>query len=183
MNARNRIAAAEFMSLFEIAVNLEMRKLANMPETLFIGQSVAYDGAAIHASLEGVPMEKRVEMPVAEEFQMGYCTGLSLAGKLPICIYPRMDFMLLCVNQLVNHLDKLPLWGWSPKVIIRTTVGKKRPLDAGPQHTQNYTEAFQKMLHSIAVREARTPQEVAFAYDAAIKSERSTLIVENEWKP
>lgn len=168
---------------FDAEVNKWMRRLAEIPESLFLGQSVVYDGAAIHASLDGVPMDKRVEMPVAEEFQMGYCTGLSLAGKLPICIYPRMDFMLLCVNQLVNHLDKLPMYGWKPKVIIRTTIGKKKPLDAGPQHTQNYTQAFQQMLHSIIVREVRVPQEVAFAYDIAIKSDKSILIVENEWKP
>lgn len=183
MNAHALIAAQEPMSPFDEAVNLEMRRLAEMPETLFLGQSVSYDGAAIHASLKGVPLDRRVEMPVAEEFQMGYCIGLSLVGKLPVCIYPRIDFMLLCVNQLVNHLDKLPLWGWKPKVIIRTTVGKRRPLNAGPQHTQNHTEAFQKMLHTIAVREVRVPAEVAFAYDMARKSDRSTLIVENEWKP
>jgi len=171
------------MSLFDAEVNKWMRRLAELPETIFVGQSVAYDGAAIHASLDGVPMEKRLEMPVAEEFQMGYCTGLSLVGKLPVCIYPRMDFMLLCMNQLVNHLDKLMLYGWKPKVIIRTTVGKKKPLDAGPQHTQNYTEAFHKMLHTIQVREVRVPQEVAFAYQFAISAERSTIIVENEWKP
>lgn len=171
------------MSPFDLAVNLEMRKLGKIENALFLGQSVAYDGAAIHASLEGVPAEKRVEMPVAEEFQMGYCIGLALAGKVPVCIYPRMDFMLLCVNQLVNHLDKLPLYGWKPKVIIRTTIGKKAPLNAGPQHTQNYTEAFQKMLHHIIVREVRVPQEVAFAYDLAIKGDKSILIVENEWKP
>jgi pyruvate dehydrogenase E1 component beta subunit len=171
------------MSPFDEAVNKEMRRLAEFPNTVFVGQSVAYDGAAIHASLEGVPMDRRIEMPVAEEFQMGYCTGLAIAGKLPICIYPRMDFMLLCVNQLVNHLDKLPMYGWKAKVIIRTTIGKKKPLDAGPQHTQNYTDAFQKMLHNIRVREARVPNEVAFAYEQAMKADVSTLIVENEWKP
>jgi len=169
------------MSPFKLAVNQEMLRLAQMPNTVFVGQSVAYDGAAIYESLEGVPKDKRLEMPVAEEFQMGYCTGLSLTGKLPICIYPRMDFMLLCVNQLVNHLDKLVLYGWKPKVIIRTVVGKKKPLDAGPQHTQNYTEAFQKMLYTVSVREVRIASEVAFAYDQAIKSPLSSLIVENEW--
>jgi len=183
MSAQLSTAALAPTLRFDEAVNHEMRRLAGLPNTLFLGQSVAYDGAAIHTSLDGVPMEKRREMPVVEEFQMGYCTGLALAGKLPICIYPRMDFMLLCMNQLVNHLDKLPLYGWRPKVIIRTTVGKKMPLDAGPQHTQNYTEAFQKMLHNIIVREVRVPQEVAFAYDLAIKGDRSMLIVENEWRP
>lgn len=159
-----------------------MRRLAERPEVFFYGQSVAYDGAAIHHSLEGVPMEKRIEMPVAEEFQLGYCIGRSLAGELPVCIYPRMDFMLLAVNQLVNHLDKLSLYGWEPKMIIRTVIGKRRPLDAGPQHTQNYTEAFRMMLHNVQVREVRTPQEVAFTYQLAIDAKHSTVIVENEWK-
>lgn len=169
------------MSAFDDAVNQWMRTLATMPHVRFYGQSVRYDGAAIHKSLEGVPMDKRIEMPVAEEFQMGYCIGQSLTGILPVCIYPRMDFMLLCVNQLVNHLDKLTIYGWKPKVIIRTVVGKKKPLDAGPQHTQNYTEAFQKMLHNIQVFEARVPDEVHFAYEHALRSKTSTLIVENEW--
>lgn len=183
MSAQLSTAARAPTLRFNEAVNREMRRLAEREDTLFLGQSVAYDGAAIYASLEGVPMKKRLEMPVAEEFQMGYSIGLALVGKLPICIYPRMDFMLLAVNQLVNHLDKLPLWGWKPKMIIRTTIGKKAPLNAGPQHTQNYTEAFQRMLHTILVREVRTPQEVQLAYQLALDSERSTLIVENEWKP
>lgn len=156
-----------------------MLMLAQDERTIFVGQSVRYDGAAIYHSLEGVPMDKRLEMPVVEDFQMGYCTGLSLAGKLPVCIYPRFDFMLLCFNQLVAHLDKLPIYGWKPKVIIRTTVGQKWPLDAGPQHTQDYTKPLQLMLHTVTVDQVRTPLEVKHAYDRALARETSTLIVEN----
>ena len=155
-----------------------MRMLAEDPRTIFIGQSVCYDGAAIYESLEGVPMEKRLEMPVIEDFQMGYCTGLSLTGKLPICIFPRMDFMLLAANQLVNHLDKLPLFGWAPKVIIRARVGTKHPLDAGPQHTQNYKKEFDTMTCSVQVREVYNAQTVTLAYKEALASDRSYLIVE-----
>ena len=164
---------------FARAVNTAMRMLADEEETVFIGQSVKYDGAAIYHSLDGVPISKRVEMPVIEDFQLGYCTGLSLMGKLPVCIYPRFDFMLLCMNQLVNHLDKLPAFGWSPKVIIRARVGQKKPLDAGPQHTQNYTNAFRHMLTSIEVLEVRTPRHVLEAYALALTNKHSTLIVEN----
>ena len=167
------------MSLFDKAVNQAMLELAALPNTKFYGQSVRYDGAAIYNSLDGVPMNLRVEMPVAEDFQFGFCIGKALTGELPICIYPRMDFMLLCVNQLVNHLDKLPLFGWHPKIIIRTTVGKKWPLDAGPQHMQNHCEAFQKMLHNVVVREVRTPEQVAIAYSLVTMDHRSQLIVEN----
>lgn len=156
-----------------------MRMLSADPRTRFIGQSVCFDGATIYDSLDGVPMEKRLEMPVIEDFQLGYCIGLSLAGVVPICIFPRMDFMLLATNQLVNHLDKLPMFGWKPKVILRTRVGSKWPLDAGPQHVQNYTREFNNMTCSILVKEVRTAEEVTEAYKFALSSDMSCLIVEN----
>lgn len=158
-----------------------MLRLAADPRALFVGQSVRYDGAAVFDSLVGVPMDRRLEMPVIEDFQMGFCTGLALMGKLPICIFPRFDFLLLAANQLVNHLDKLPRFGWRPKVIIRTTVGQKYPLDAGPQHTQNHTAAFRAMLHSVRVVQVRTAAEVASGYESAILTADATLIVENPY--
>ena len=155
-----------------------MRTLAENPQTRFVGQSVRYDGATIFHSLEGVPMEQRIELPVIEDFQMGYCLGLSLTGLLPICIFPRFDFLLLAANQLVNHLDKLPLFGWTPKVIIRTRVGSRTPLDAGPQHTQDHTLAFKVMCKTVHVERVSTVNEVLTAYQEAVAREVSSLIVE-----
>lgn len=165
---------------FTTEVTRAMRLLAQDDRSVFIGQSVCYDGAAIYHSLDGVPMSKRLEFPVAENMQLGYCTGLSLTGKLPICIYPRMDFMLLAMDALVNHLDKLPMFGWQPKVIIRARVGQKKPLDAGPQHTRNYTNAFRQMLTSIEVFELRYAEDVLPAYEGALRNKYSTIIVENQ---
>ena len=167
------------MSDFRAAVNDAMLELAADPRTIFVGQSVRYDGAAIFNSLDGVPMEQRLEMPVVEDFQMGFCYGLALMGKIPICIFPRFDFLLLAANQLVNHLDKAPRFGWRPKVIIRTVVGGKRPLDAGPQHTQNHAEAFRAMLTTIPVVEVSQAAEVAPAWHYAMQATHPTLIVEN----
>ena len=154
--------------------------LAADNRALFIGQSVCYDGSRIFTTLDGVPMEKRREHPVIEDHQLGYCIGLAMKGFVPICIYPRIDFMLLATNQLVNHLDKIPaLWGIKPKVIVRTTVGRKHPLDAGPQHTNNHTEAFRTMLTTVKVRELREAEEVEEVYREALLSDNSWLIVEN----
>ena len=171
--------AARSILAFHKAVNQAMRMLAADPRTLFVGQSVCFDGATIYESLDGVPMEKRLEMPVIEDFQLGYCIGLSLTGLVPVCIFPRMDFMLLAANQLVNHLDKLPLFGWKPRVIIRARVGTKHPLDAGPQHTQNYRMEFNMMTCSVLVREVHTASEVTAAYREALAIDQSFLIVES----
>lgn len=160
-------------------VQRAMAKLAEHPKTLFVGQAVRYPGQATHRTLEGVPMERRVEMPVIEDFQMGFCTGLALEGYIPICIFPRFDFLLLATNQLVNHLDKIPLIsGFKPKVIIRTTVGASSPLNPGPQHRQNHTEAFRLMLETILVCEALDAEHVSVAYGFAISHPGPVVVVE-----
>jgi pyruvate/2-oxoglutarate/acetoin dehydrogenase E1 component len=126
-----------------------MTMLAKHPKTLFVGQGVKYDGQRMFKSFEGVPQEKRIELPVAEDFQMGFCTGLALEGYIPISVYPRMDFLILAVNQLVNHLDKLERF--KAKVIVRVAVGGSKPLNPGPQHTQDHSEALSLMLKNIPV--------------------------------
>ena len=45
----------------------------------------------------------------------------------------------------------LELGDMKPKVIIRVAVGSKVPFSAGPQHTQNHTEAMRKMLTEVEV--------------------------------
>ncbi len=156
-----------------------MRRLAEDSRVVFVGQSVAYDGATIYDSLDGVPLSARFEMPVIEDFQMGFCIGLALRGFVPVSIYPRFDFLLLAFNQLVNHLDKTSYFGWDAKVIIRTRVGGTRPLNAGPQHTQNHTKALDMMLEHIPVHEVTTAKEVLTAYRSAQEGSTSCVIVEN----
>ena len=154
--------------------------LARDSRTLFVGQSVAYDGATMYYSLNGIAMEQRLEMPVIEDFQLGFCIGLALKGRIPVCIYPRMDFLLLGMNQLVNHLDRIrEMSDFRPKVIIRTRVGPRKPLNAGPQHTNDYTSAFELMLRHVEVVKLNYADEVVSCYRDALMNPSSTLVVEN----
>jgi len=159
-----------------------MEWLAIQPNTIFVGQNIVYPENQMYRNLIDIPNEKKIEMPVAEEMQMGISIGLSLEGYVPVSIYPRFDFLILATNQLVNHLDKLKyLYRDSddPKVIIRTAVGGTKPLDAGPQHTQNHTEAFRLMCPNINVLEINHPSEIADAYKNAYSNKGSSLVVEN----
>ncbi len=161
-------------------VTKAMAMLARDARTVFVGQAVRFDGQRLHATLKDVPMEKRIEMPVCEDFQMGFCIGLALEGMIPISIYPRWDFLLLAANQLVNHLDKIPLMGeFSPKVIVRTAVGANKPLDPGHQHTQNHTNAFRQMLNTVDIYEIFSAQQVLDTYHKALQSNRSCVVVEH----
>ena len=157
--------------------------LAEDPRTIFVGQSVAYSGNAIYNTLVNVPLGKKLETPVFEDVQMGLSIGLALEGYVPVTCYPRFDFVLLASNQLVNHLDKFGHMSKNkmlPKVIVRTSVGSKNPLDGGVQHTQDYTNEFRSMLKNVNVVFLEEPEEIYSTYKHALEREDgvSTLVVE-----
>jgi pyruvate/2-oxoglutarate/acetoin dehydrogenase E1 component len=159
-----------------------MEWLGTKPDTVFLGQAIGFSGHAISNTMANVPQDKRIELPVLEETQLGISTGMAMEGWVPITCYPRFDFFILSLNQLVNHLDKMQDMSkgdMKPKVIIRVAVGSKVPFSAGPQHTQNHTEAMRKMLTEVEVVELIEPEHIFDTFKTAYESEKSTLIIEH----
>ncbi len=160
-----------------------MEYLASDPRTLFIGQAVAVPGTAMSNTLKDIDPTRLVELPVAEEMQMGMTTGLALAGMVPVSIFPRWNFLLCAMSQLVNHLDKVGAMsnnGFATKAIIRTSIGSERPLHPQHQHVGDFTAAVRSMCSSVEVIRLDEPHEIFPAYQRALLRDdgRSTLLVE-----
>jgi pyruvate/2-oxoglutarate/acetoin dehydrogenase E1 component len=160
-----------------------MNLLAQDPRTVFIGQAVAVAGTSMTNTLRDVPPNRLLELPVAEEMQMGMTTGLAIAGFVPVSIFPRWNFLLSAISQLVNHLDKVQIMsngGYRAKAIIRTGIGSDRPLHPQYQHVGDYTEAIRAMCTTIEVIRLEEPSEIFPAYERALFREdgRSTILVE-----
>ena len=165
-------------SPYHLAISEEMQRFAKVANVIFLGQQVASED--FYGTLKGIPLDKRWEMPVAEDMQLGLSIGLALEGYLPISIFQRMDFLPRAMDQLVNHLNLIPTMSrglYKPKVIIRTTIGSKSPIDVGPQHSQDLTEMLKAVLKFPVVK-VNTPEEVHDAYGMAGAGETSFLIVE-----
>jgi len=165
-------------------VNKGMEYLNLDDRTVFIGQAVEYKGTALTHQVKEFADWKKLELPVAEEFQAGFALGLALEGYIPVSLYPRMNFIILAMNQVVNHLDKWDAMSCGqskPKVIMKAVVGSKHPLDPGHQHKQNFTSAFKSSCENINVVELLYPHQVFDEYKRALDREDgiSTLIVEH----
>ena len=165
------------------ALSDAMTWLSEQGDTVFLGQAVEVPGTAMSNTLQQVDKAKLIEMPVAEEMQMGVSIGLAMAGTVPVSIFPRWNFLLLAVNQLVNHLDRMPKisnGGFSPKVIIRTSVGAERPLHPQHQHVGDFTDPFKAMLENIEVIRLQESEQIVNSYKKAYEREdgRSTILVE-----
>jgi pyruvate/2-oxoglutarate/acetoin dehydrogenase E1 component len=156
-----------------------MEMIAEQPRSIFLGQAVACAGTGMSRSFEKVPREKLLELPVFEDCQLGMSIGLSLDGMLPVSVYPRINFLLLAVPQLVLHLDAIPRYSaYRPKVIIRTAIGSSTPLDPGPQHTGDHAAALRMMLKRVRVVQLRVAGQIVEHYKEAVERDGSTILIE-----
>lgn len=160
-----------------------MSLLSKNPHTLFIGQAVEYEGTGLYDSLSHIPIKKRLELPVAEYFQTGLANGMAINGMIPVSTYPRWNFLLMGVDQIVNHLDKFSSISngrLDTKVIIRVAVGSEYPVDPQCQHKGNFSDAFRSMLQSIELIELIEPKDIVPAYKKALNRTdgKSTILVE-----
>jgi pyruvate/2-oxoglutarate/acetoin dehydrogenase E1 component len=154
-----------------------MKWLGEKQDTVFLGQQVRYPGNGLYKTLADVPMKKRIELPIMEDSQLGFSIGLSLVDKVPISIFPRMNFLLCAFNQLVNHLDKLEVYSdgqFKPKVIVRVAVGSIKPVNPGVQHSGDYPLA----LENVKIVRLKEEWNILPAYQEAYYSKRSTILIE-----
>lgn len=171
------------MSAYRDEITRAMQMLSENEHVLFLGQTVGYPGSRFtYGTLEAIHQSRRIELPIMEETQMGICIGLALQGYIPVSVYPRFDFLLLALNQLINHLDKCQTMSqgqFMPKVIIRTIVGSTEPLHPGPQHCQDYTDALRRMVTNIEVVRLQNIEDIMPAYHDALEGSRSTVLIES----
>ena len=160
-----------------------MHYLSKKNNTIFLGQAVEVPGTAMSNTLKKINKKKLYELPVAEEMQMGITLGLAMNKMTPISIFPRWNFLLYGMNQLINHIDKFEVMcgkEMTPKIIIRTSIGSQRPLHPQYQHIGDFSAAIQKMCTTIEIIKLKEPRDIFPAYKKAYKRKDgiNTILVE-----
>lgn len=150
-----------------------MQEVAQDPRAVFLGQGVKAPGTFMSTTLTGVPEAQRIELPVAEELQLGMSIGMALAGFVPVSIFPRWNFFVVAASQAVNHLDKL-----QPHVIVRVGVGSTKPLDPGPQHKGDFTDAFRLLMPNTTIVRIENAESAVREYRDAVERKGPTILVE-----
>lgn len=137
---------------FGVMIRQELLAYAREYKARFIGYNVKY-GSQCYGTLGGLE-DECIEMPICENLMVGMGIGLAMAGYRPVVCFERHDFLLIGLDQLVNHADKIKMLSngkSSVPLVVRAIVGGKGPLVAGCQHTQDYTKALVKMLKNTPV--------------------------------
>ena len=159
-------------------INQEMKLLAKHSKVVFLGENVTNSGR-IYGTLEDVPMKKCIEMPICENLIAGVAIGLALDGWIPVCIFQRMDFMLIAADAIINHaclMEKMSGGKIKLPIIFRTIKANlNNKFWVGHQHSKDFTYIFRDHLKTYTIP---TPDDVD-VYRKLIKTEEPVLVVED----
>src|SRR6185503_8283612 len=88
-------------------------------------------------------VERIIDTPVSELGCTGAALGAALCGYRPIVIHPRIDFMLLAVDQIVTQAAKWrSMFGGGVDVPLTIRGIVNRGGEQGAQHSQSLQSWF-----------------------------------------
>lgn len=123
--------------------------------------------------------DRNFDVPIAEEAVTGVAVGAALAGMRPVNVHQRMDFLMLCMNQIVNMAAKYHYMSngqVNVPIVVRASIG--RSWGQGPQHSQAPYPYFMH-VPGIKVLAPTTPHDAKGALIAAIRDNNPTIFIEH----
>lgn len=158
------------------------RALARDPRIIVLGEDVSDPAGGVFKVTKGLSTkygEDRVrDTPIAEAGIMGSAVGLALSGYRPVAEIMFMDFLLIALDQLVNHAAKLRYMsgGKTPvPMVVRTCVGTSR---FGAQHSQSL-EAWLMHIPGLKVVMPSGPADYKGLLTSAIEDDDPVVFMEH----
>ena len=157
-----------------------MTELGSDEKTIFIGYNVTRGDAM--GTLKNVPLNQKLETPVAENLMSGLAIGMSFEGFKPVLYFERHDFMLVAFDAIGNHIDKIERVShgeYKVPVIIRAVEAFGGPFYSGPTHHQDFTKLLRELV-TFPVLDPISGEDVRKAFRGARESGRPCLIIERK---
>ncbi len=95
------------------------------------------------AAFEKFGKDRVIDAPLAENAIAGIGVGASILGKRPVIVHARNDFLLLAMDQIVNHAAKWNIMSGGKldcPMVIRAIIG--RGWGQAAQHSQSLQALF-----------------------------------------
>ncbi|MBI4605306.1 MAG: alpha-ketoacid dehydrogenase subunit beta [Planctomycetes bacterium] len=158
--------------------------LASDPRVFVIGQGL-WSPWYVGSSMESLDVEfgrsRVIDSPVSENATTGAAVGAALAGMRPIVVHPRMDFMVLAIDPIINQAAN---WSYmfagkaSAPVVVRSIIN--RGGEQAAQHSQAL-QAFFLHVPGVKVVMPATPYDAKGLLAAAVRDGNPVLYIDDRW--
>tara|TARA_B100001146_G_C16198747_1_gene443068 strand:+ start:4032 stop:5027 length:996 start_codon:yes stop_codon:yes gene_type:complete len=158
--------------------------LDNYPNFFVIGQglwSPWYVGNTMNGLEKKYGKNRVIDSPVAENATTGAALGAALTGKRPMVVHPRMDFMILAADAMVNQASKWQSMMGGNKEIPLTVRGIiNRGGEQGAQHSQAL-HAWYGHIPGLRVVMPYSPSDARDLLISSVLSNDPVLYIDDRW--
>ena len=120
--------------------------LSNYPDVCLMGQglwSPWYVGNSMNDLEHQFGKDRIMDTPVSENATTGMALGAALTGLKTVVVHPRMDFMIMATDQIVNQAAKWQsMLGGGIKIPLTVRSIINRGGEQGAQHSQSLHSWF-----------------------------------------
>src|SRR5688572_9938665 len=158
--------------------------LASDPRVFVIGQGL-WSPWYVGTSMKDLDLEfgrdRILDSPVSENATTGAAIGAALAGMRPIVVHPRMDFMLLAVDPIVNQGAN---WSYMFAGQIACPVVIRAIINRGGEQAAQHSQTLHAMFAHVPRLKVVMP---ATAYDAkgllisAVYDGNPVMYIDDRW--
>lgn len=154
------------------------------PNVIVMGEGVDDAGGIFGSTLnlhKDFGPERCFDLPIAENASTGMALGAAIVGLRPIYVHMRMDFMLMGMDQLVNHVAK---WSYMTNgaqkapLVIRSLIG--RGWGSAAQHSQSL-QGMLMHVPGLKIVMPTTPLDAKGMLLSAIADQGPVIFLEHRW--
>ena len=158
--------------------------LGNYPNFFVIGQglwSPWYVGNTMNGLEKKYGKSRVIDSPVAENATTGAALGAALTGKRPMVVHPRMDFMILAADAMVNQASKWQsMLGGNKKIPLTVRGIINRGGEQGAQHSQAL-HAWYGHIPGLRVVMPYSPSDARDLLISSVLSNDPVLYIDDRW--
>lgn len=154
------------------------------PRVFMIGQGIWspwYVGTSMQDLDKEFGQERVIDSPISENATTGVAIGAALAGLRPVVIHPRVDFMILAMDQTVNEAANwCYMFGGRAHVpvVIRPIIN--RGGEQGAQHSQALHAWFMH-VPGLKIVMPVTPYDAKGLLIASILDGNPVVYIDDRW--
>jgi len=158
-------------------------EMARDPDVFIVGEDVGAFGTAFGQTVGLMkkygPM-RVLDTPISETAITSLGVGAAALGLRPIVVHDFMDFMGVCMDEVLNQVSKLAwMVGGQTKLsmVIRAQAGAG--INAAAQHSQSL-ESFFTHMPGIKVVASSNPADMKGLLESAIRDDAPVMVIENK---
>ena len=163
-------------------VHALMHEMDRNPRVFVYGEGINDPGAYLN-STDGIAARfgeaRCFDVPNCEDALVGLGIGSALMGYRPVFVSLRVDFLMLAMNQIINHAARWPaMTGYQVSVplTIRALIG--RGWGQAAQHSGALYSMFAN-VPGLEVVLPSSPVEGAGLLLSAIRSDKTTIVIDD----